>query len=210
MYHEGHYFTESLLASLSEQVLCIYRLKPESVLEIGKGNGFVSEYLKKGGIPVTTFDINAGLEPDVVGDVTELDRHFSDDSFDWILCAEVLEHMPFEVAKSAIHKIAAVARTGAVLTIPRCQHTRLHIQGLLQVFFLRCWKKDVDIFFATKGKKISRLHHWEINHSEDTKLKRIREFLGEVFLVEKDWRSSRCPYHHFFVLRKDESVAKHR
>ena len=44
-------------------------LNPKKVLEIGVGNGFVSNYLKQRKKDVVTADIDAGLSPNVVSSV---------------------------------------------------------------------------------------------------------------------------------------------
>ncbi len=120
-YFNHFYFQFPALSSLCDQISAVYAESPTNILEIGKGNGFVSDFLSKAGFSVTTFDINERLEPDVVGSVTELASCFPHDSFDLVLCAEVLEHIPFDSFETAVTQIAAVSKRRVILTLPRAQ-----------------------------------------------------------------------------------------
>ena len=51
------------------QIHYIWSLAPQSVLEIGVGNSFVSNYLRQRGVNVFTLDIDASLRPDCAGSV---------------------------------------------------------------------------------------------------------------------------------------------
>jgi 2-polyprenyl-3-methyl-5-hydroxy-6-metoxy-1,4-benzoquinol methylase len=96
----NHYFNKSYdskerFISYWHQVNEIVRLEPDSVLEIGIGNGFVSKYLKEREVNITTLDFDPNLNPDKVGSV--LDIPFEDIFFEVVACYEVLEHLPFEI-----------------------------------------------------------------------------------------------------------------
>ena len=199
MYTE-EYANPGLLASLSEQILRVSSYRPVNVLEVGIGNGFVSSFLRSTGLNVTTFDINANLAPDVVGDVCELDRHFDKGAFDVVLCAEVLEHMPFDQSQLAIKKIASVCRRRCLITLPERQYRLLDIQAKVFIRLRRKFEFDINLFRSKSKGKISALHHWEINHSPETSMKNIKRILGESFDIHEVSRSRLCPYHHFFVL----------
>ncbi len=63
------YDSKERFCSYWHQINEITKLKPEKVLEVGIGNGFVSDYLKKRNFNVTTVDIDKDLKPDIVGSV---------------------------------------------------------------------------------------------------------------------------------------------
>ena len=97
-----HYFSEKYLTkerflSYYYQVKPILELKPKTILEIGKGNGIVSNTLKQAGFKVTTADIAEDLKPDKICSIDELSKCFKENSFDLVLCCEVLEHLPFNM-----------------------------------------------------------------------------------------------------------------
>jgi len=100
------------------QIQEVLKFNPDSVLEVGVGNKTVSNYLENRGIDVTTTDIDPELEPDVVCDVRNLSDKFDGNSFDVVLCAEVLEHIPFEDFRGALDEIRRVTKGGVVLTLP--------------------------------------------------------------------------------------------
>ena len=111
---EGHYVKSSYLTKdrwinywYQWQWLQARGLK--TLLEVGVGNGVVAELFEKTGIEVTTIDIDEALKPTKVASVTALP--FSEDAFDGVLCAEVLEHLPFEESLQGIREIYRVTTT---------------------------------------------------------------------------------------------------
>ena len=97
IYFSDGYFSSRQWMSYRSQIEGVRSYNPHTVLEIGVGSGFVTSILRKCGYSVTTIDINPGLEPDYVGSITDLDNVFQDKSFDVVLCAEVMEHLPFNL-----------------------------------------------------------------------------------------------------------------
>lgn len=100
-------------------------IEPRRVLDAGCGEGETIERL--GGLlphPVTGVDLNAeSVEfavqrlPDdqfSVGDVTDLE--FPDNSFDLVLCLEVLEHLPNP--EVAVAELARVCSSDLILSVP--------------------------------------------------------------------------------------------
>ena len=95
----NHYFnieydSKSRWISYWYQINEVINLKPKSVLEIGVGNKTVSDYLTKIGFRVKTCDLDKSLKPDVVANILNLP--FKIDSFDVVLCAEVLKTIYFK------------------------------------------------------------------------------------------------------------------
>jgi SAM-dependent methyltransferase len=97
-----------------------------SILEIGSRRGFVTRKLADRFEITTALDLERPeLEIErvvtVKGDVQALD--FPDNTFDCVLCSEVLEHVP-DVAAAA-REIARVARHEIVIGVPYRQDTRV-------------------------------------------------------------------------------------
>ena len=97
-----------------------------SILDIGARDGHLSKLLVPYFEKVIALDLKRpgfeypGIET-VAGDVTDLP--FPDNSFDCVLCAEVLEHVPD--LEQACREIARVARHEAVIGVPFKQETRI-------------------------------------------------------------------------------------
>ena len=64
----------------------------DRVLEIGVGTGFTANYLRSKGVHVTTLDIDAEKQPDIVANVAQFDFP---ELYDAILAFEVFEHLPY-------------------------------------------------------------------------------------------------------------------
>ena len=199
----SHYFnkaydTKVRFISYWHQINEILKLKFESVLEIGIGNGFVSKYLKERDVNITTLDFDSKLNPDIVGDV--LNIPFADNSFNVVACYEVLEHLPFEKFNRALAEIFRVSDSYAILSLPDASKVyRLFIQiPILGVFrkliSLPQLKRPAHIFDGE--------HYWEIG-KDDCSLNKIIEGIAQSgFVVKSTYRLFEYPYHRFFVLKK--------
>ncbi len=106
----------------------LLRLLPrgrKSALDIGARDGHFSRLLTEYFEEVTALDLEKpGFEfprvTTVAGDVTRL--QFPDSSFDCVLCAEVLEHIP--ALEQACRELVRVARHEIVVGVPFRQDTR--------------------------------------------------------------------------------------
>jgi ubiquinone/menaquinone biosynthesis C-methylase UbiE len=199
----NHYFnktydTKERFLSYWHQVNEIVRLEPDSVLEIGIGNGFVSKYLKERNVNIATLDFDSNLNPDRVGSV--LDIPFEDNSFDVVACYEVLEHLPFKDFDKAIAEIYRVSKTYVILSLPdvnRVYRINVHIpkvgifQKLIPLPRLKAPTHNFD------GE-----HYWEIGKAGYPLNKIISDIQKSGFEVEKTYRIFENPYHRFFILKK--------
>lgn len=59
--------------------------------------------------------INKNLKPDIVGEITKLP--FTNNSFDAILCCQVLEHLPFERVETALKEMTRISNY-MVISLP--------------------------------------------------------------------------------------------
>ena len=98
------------------------------MLDIGARDGYIARLLPQYFQTVTALDLE---EPHfqtervttVRGTATALD--FPDDSFDTIVCAEVLEHIPSSMLTRACAEIARVARYDVLIGVPFRQDLRV-------------------------------------------------------------------------------------
>jgi len=182
--------------SFWHQIDEVVKLKPENILEIGPGNKFVTGYLSNLGYDIKTLDIDEDNQPDVVGSVLELP--FDDNSFDLILCSEVLEHLPFDNFMVALEQMRRVAKKYVVLSLPRWGWL-FYVK--IKLPFLK-YKKFYFKLSGLKKHKIGGKHFWEIGKA-GYPLKKIKYLIKEQkFKIIKDYLDPDSPYHHFFILEK--------
>lgn len=190
------YIYSSRWMSYWYQIMEVLRLNPKNVLEIGVGNNIASTYLKNSGLELKTLDIDEKLNPDVVASV--LGMPFRDNCFDVVLCAEVLEHLPFEDFPRALKEIKRVSRKHVVLSLPQWGWT-FYLGFKMPLF------KKVKIFFKIPWflrHKFNGEHYWEIGKRGYPWSKIKKSILDSGFQIMKDYITPESPYHHFFILRK--------
>ncbi len=184
--------------SYAHQLDTLVALQPESVVEIGPGPGVVTAAMRAIGVDVTTVDVQAELNPDVVASV--LDLPFEDDAFDVSMCCQVLEHIPFDDFERAAKELRRVARKGMVISLPDCSShyeisTRLPKVGWRSRSISRR-RPPSEKYKASALEKAG--HHWEIGYPE-TPLSRVLDSLAAAGLnVHSTWRVRELPYHRFF------------
>jgi len=199
----SHYFSKiydskERFISYWHQINEIIMLKPNSILEIGIGNGLVANYLKQRKFDVTTMDIDERLNPDKIGSVLFIP--FSDESFELITCFETLEHLPHEDFPKALNEIYRVSSKYAVLSLPD---------------FMRVYRLDIQIPKIGELKKLISLprlripmhefdgeHYWEIGKAGYPLRKIMNEMRNTGFEIKKTYRIFEMAYHRFFTLEK--------
>src|SRR3989344_1891544 len=199
VYKTLDYIDKPRWISLWSQIYEVDRTKPNTVLEIGIGNKLVSETLNLIGYRVTTIDIDRRLNPDIVGDVRKLP--FPPNKFDTILCAEVLEHMPFTDVPSALKELHRVARRFVILTLPHDYLTYFSVSGKVFPYI-----KQISLLAAIprlQKHTFDGQHHWEIG-KRGYSLGRIKNLIrNSGFSIDKTYRLFENPYHRFFILSKE-------
>lgn len=106
IYRFMHYF---------QQIRYVLKLNPKKVLEIGPGDYTVTDFLRRKGITVKTFDNDKNLFQDYVGDIRNgLDV---DEKFDLTLASEVFEHMNIEYLDKILEGIKKCLSNGGYLVV---------------------------------------------------------------------------------------------
>ena len=194
-YFERKYNDGERWMSYRRQIDEVLKVKPDNVLEIGIGNGLVAWYLKSCGISVITLDIDKELKPDVVGSVEKMP--FDDNSFDVILCAEVLEHLPFEKFPKALSELKRAAKKFVVLFLPHWGWTFRFCLKIPLLPPIRILWKISGVLRHKPGE-----HQWEIGKRGFSLRKIKREINSAGFKILNDRILFENPYHHFFILEK--------
>lgn len=195
-YSAERYGTLSRFSSYYYQIRELLRTKPESILEIGLGDGVTANYLKNHiGIAYTTADFAADLNPDIVADIRKLP--VQDASFDTVCAFEVLEHLPFEDFETGVRELSRVAKKYVIISLP---HFGPPVQLFLKIPFIREIKFAFKIPFA-KTHVFNGQHYWEIG-KRDYPVSRIRAVLKKFGTIEREFVPFENQYHHFFIIKK--------
>jgi 2-polyprenyl-3-methyl-5-hydroxy-6-metoxy-1,4-benzoquinol methylase len=132
-----------LIANLFSTILdAIDRSRPESILEVGCGEGFMTRAIRDRfpGVPLTAVDASEeALEvarvqnPDVAFRCQDVERlDLEDAGYDLVLCAEVLEHLPR--SETALRELCRVSRRRLVLSVPNEPYLRMANFAVLNHF----------------------------------------------------------------------------
>jgi 2-polyprenyl-3-methyl-5-hydroxy-6-metoxy-1,4-benzoquinol methylase len=179
------------------QINEVLKTKPKTFLEIGVGEGLVSNYLKRKKINVTTFDIDKKLNPTVTGEVQKLSKYFKENSFDTVLCAEVLEHLPFSYFEKSLREIHKVTKKNVIISLP---HHALQFLLHIKIPLIRPIILTMRIPFPFHHKwKEGHAHYWEIGW-KGYPLERVKKEMSRYFKIKKVYPVPEKPYHWFFIL----------
>ena len=119
-YFNPKYLKRERMYSFIEQIELVKKFAgmEDTILEVGKGNGFVSRFLMEYlNYRVRSVDVNEDLEPDILDDITR-PKQINEKSFDVVTCYEVLEHMPFGKSIEAMQNMIKIARKFVLISIP--------------------------------------------------------------------------------------------
>lgn len=205
-YFQEKYTSLDRFISYHHQIALIRSLKPQKLLLIGVGDGLVPQYLRGCGIDVTTYDIDAELQPTVVGDVRKMP--FEDGSFDMVAAFEILEHLPFEEFGTILMEIRRVTRQSFVMSVP-FRRSGFHflfkfpfIHTLARRDFFN-WKLLFPITFP--GFAESGQHYWEID-KKNFAIEKVRHVMETYFDIQTESDPPLDSYRRFFVMNKKEKV----
>ena len=192
------YDTKERFCSYWHQIDEVLKIRPDNVLEIGIGNGFVSHYLKGRGIKIASMDIITELAPLVVGAVEKIP--FAPESFDVILCCEVLEHLPYSNFVPSVKNLAETARRFLILSLPDVStvyrvHFELPRMKKIKTMFHHPYPRPVPHTFDGE-------HHWEIGKKSYSLKRIIADFTLCGLDIIETYRVFEFPYHRFFILKK--------
>lgn len=175
------------------------RLRPARVLEIGVGNGTVSAALARDGAAVTTLDFDPKLRPDVCGDVRRLP--FAPEEFDAVLCAQVLEHLPFDELPALLQEIGRVSRRHAVISLPCSRAGLFIVPTILGAATVPRFALRLPLPNAL-CRLLFRQHKWEIGRL-GFPLRKVRRAIRVAgWRILREVEPVLNTYHRFFVLEK--------
>ena len=198
--HFDHkYDSKKRFCSYWHQIDEVLRIDHGSILEIGVGSGFVSNYLRNKGVSVITLDIAKDLKPDIVASVTDIP--FADESFDTIICFEVLEHVLYDDFIKALSELFRISKSHVIISLPEYTGNvcRLDISIPRMIYI----KRLIDLsFFKSPVHKFDGQHYWEIGKRGYLLKKVIQDIERAGFEIKRTYRVFEVPYHRFFLLSK--------
>lgn len=201
--HNLHYRQEydslERFVSYWAQIELIMRLQSFPILEVGIGNAFTRDYLRKQGIAIVGADIDPQLGPDCVASIFSLP--FVDQSFGTVVACQVLEHLPFEKFRQSVLELARVSSEFIVLSLP---NAGWQVSGAIRLPKVgrRTFVFDVARFVPKWKFRPNDQHFWEIGWWRFSARRVRKELDGCGLYVMDEFRVPDYPYHHFFVLRK--------
>ena len=144
----------------------------ERILDAGCGEGFVVSYLLQGNDGLTITGIDCSLEaiemarqmvPGVLFDVGDLrEMPYGDDSFDLVMCLEVLEHLPDP--HRGLRELRRVTSAHCLVSVPHEPFFRA--TNFLRGKHVPAWGRDPE-----------HLQHWTA--------KQFRHLVGQYFEIER-------------------------
>ena len=195
-YFTDEYFSFNQLWSYAEQIHHIIKMKPNTVLEVGVGNGFVASFLRSAGINLVTCDINPRLKPDIVASVLDLESHVGAGKQDLIACCEVLEHMPFGTFDKVIRMFSFLSPE-LFLTLP-VSGAKVGFGMFYDIAGHKGWRK-LWWYVPWGRERIAEMHCWEIGSQCETRLAKIIRILRRYYRKVESSPMIMNPYHRWFM-----------
>ncbi len=198
--YEEHAFHPLRIESITEQLRQICYSGYTNILEIGVGIGFLRHCFKLfPQISHTTVDIAEDLHPDYVGSVT--DMPFEDKQFELTVCGQVLEHLPFTEFLPALNEIRRVTRHRVILSLSDVRRRLGFGFCLPRIGWFHSEWSPARWRRARQTLRFEGEHYWEIGYRGTLRRHVVGRIKQAGFVIEKQYRLFRHPWHSFFILR---------
>lgn len=195
VYFSDFYFSMPQLCSFAHQLNLIHAMRPTSAIEIGMGNGFVSTYLRRSGLPIVTADINPSLQPDICAPLADVCKHLAQQA-DLVICCEVLEHMPLAELETNLDYLRDLGAR-LFMTLPNS----FRAWGISGLAFLPKLNGTIfDLVFNIPWKRpLTEAHFWEVDDTPECTRKAIVKHLRHRYTSVRTGRFALNPYHVWFI-----------
>lgn len=196
LYYQDYDHRERFI-SYWQQIEYVKKVKPKTLLEVGIGNRFVYDYLKKHNYSIESFDFDERLKPDYIGDILAMDIP---KKYEMVMCCEVLEHLPMEKFSLALKNLAVYSNKYLLISLPQRIlpfHFYVKLPKIPAINFFFFLPRLPRINFSFDGQ-----HYWELE-VKGAEGKKIRKCFKQVgFKIEKEFTHPLDYTHRFFLLRK--------
>lgn len=167
-----------------------YLKKDDTILEIGVGTKFASNYLKSKGFNITTIDIDKNKSPDIVADIS---NYKFKNKYDHVLAFEVFEHIPFDDFLKSIENLSGICKKNLFISLPRNEKVWFRMSLDLKIFKISNFQLS-----TVRNKILSKHHFWEIDYQKEYKKRMIiRQFEKCGFKIIKTWKFFSLYYFAF-------------
>ncbi|VGO18256.1 class I SAM-dependent methyltransferase [Pontiella sulfatireligans] len=195
LYFTSGYCLPGRFAAYTYQIKEVLDSGAKTVLEIGPGNGVATYVLRQAGIRVDTVDHDPALNPDFVASVVDLP--FAQNSYDAVVCCQVLEHLPWDMFPDAMKGLASIAKEQVIISLPNAtQYYYLNYK------FPKLKQRSWAVERQRRGDmmEFDGEHYWEIGRGVSVEdLKAV--FKGVGLAVQDSYRVPEYMAHHFFRLK---------
>ncbi len=200
-YRFENYCSYHRFTSYWHQLNEVISIKPQSLLEIGIGDGVFSSYIKNNtNITYKSCDIDPDMKPDILSSIDDIS--VTDESFDIVCAFQVLEHLPYEKFVYSLNEMSRISKKYIILSLP--------FYGKLVTFGLKIpGIKKISLQYRVPHNLLSikhifnGQHHWEIGKKGYSIQKIKKDIKSADLKIIKSYSSPDYPYHHFFVLKKN-------
>ena len=198
-YNFKDYVHKEQFLSYYNQLILIHKIKPKSILEIGVG-GKIIEKLIPINIQYTSCDISKDLYPGLVANIENLP--FKKNTFDLVVCFEVLEHLPFEKFPSNLKEISRVSKKDVLISLPYANN-----KFSASIFLPLIHELNLTFLMPKfyRKHKFDGLHYWEIG-KRNFSMNRIKNVIKNEFKIVNSFTSLDNTYHTYFLLQKKQLV----
>lgn len=197
-YNFNGYMSIARWGSLWHQMRVVASLDVQKILEIGPGPGLFKLLVGNIGYHVETVDLDPDLKPDHVASATELP--VDSGSFDLACAFQVLEHMPFEIALSALDEMARVSSKYVVISLPDSRRTWRYLAHLPRLGERNILVPRPQV--SVPSHQFDGEHYWEIGKRGFDLGAVISAFHASKRVeLTRTFRPFENPYHRFFIFR---------
>jgi len=170
--------------------------KDDTLLEVGIGSGFCSNYIKAKGFKVTTFDIDSDKKPDIIGNIVDYDFK---NVYDFVLAFEVFEHIPYSLLPNLLKNLEKKCKKGMFISIPEYMPIIFSIDIKIPKVERIKYNMRIPKSLPFK-KKMTPYHHWEVNSSESTRIKNVLKLFNLYGFRDKQIILYNSQYFIYFIL----------
>lgn len=197
-YISPSYLSPERMSSYGYQYLLGMSTDCQSFLNIGNANHIIKDLFLLNRKNYLEIDIDHKTNPSINAVLPRLP--LKSHSFEVVMCFQVLEHMPYEFFQSCIQELQRVSKKYIILSLPDISLSRRDKIKMVLFSLIkhpREWKKF-------RFRSIEKEHFWEIDNQNQNYFDIERIIKSENLAIEQHFRNHLNPYHHFFVLRKND------